>query len=97
MQRIYRHNWAWRGWKPRAGRDVAGLVFKASVGMYIGGYVAKFCKEQSILYEYTKIELSRRIEANSMGTNQVGAKPPHTVRIDAKIQLRAKLSYVIKN
>jgi uncharacterized OsmC-like protein len=67
-------------------------LFEASIGMCIGGYVAKFCKEQGIPYEDMKIELSRRIEADSTGTNPSGAKPSHTARIDAKIRLGAELS-----
>jgi uncharacterized OsmC-like protein len=67
-------------------------LFEASIGMCIGGYVAKFCKEQGIPYEDMKIELSRRIEADSTGTTPSGPKPSRTIRIDAKIQLRAELS-----
>ena len=62
-------------------------LFEASIGMCIGGYVAKFCKEQNIPCEDMTIELSRRIEANPSG-----AKTSHTTRIDAKICLGAKLS-----
>jgi len=62
-------------------------LFEASIGMCIGGYVAKFCKEQNIPCEDMTIELSRRIEANPSGT-----KTSRTARIDAKICLGAKLS-----
>ena len=58
-------------------------LFEASIGMCIGGYVAKFCEEQGIPYEDMKIELSRRIEANSTGTTPSGAKPSRTTRVDA--------------
>jgi len=67
-------------------------LFEASIGMCIGGYVAKFCKEQGIPYKDMNIELSRRIEVNSTGTTPSGAKPSRTTRIDAKICLSAKLS-----
>jgi uncharacterized OsmC-like protein len=43
-------------------------LFEASIGMCIGGYVAKFCTEQSIPYEDMTIELSRQIEEGSTGT-----------------------------
>jgi len=62
-------------------------LFVASIGMCIGGYVAKFCKEQGIPYSDMTIELSRRIE-----TIPSGAKSSRTARIDAKIRLGAKLS-----
>ena len=67
-------------------------LFEASIGMCIGGYVAKFCKEQNIPCEDMTIELSRRIEANPSGTTPSGAKTSRTARIDAKICLGAKLS-----
>ncbi len=67
-------------------------LFEASIGMCIGGYVVKFCKEQGIPYDDMKIELSRRIETSSSGTTSSGAKPSHTARIDAKIFFAAKLS-----
>ena len=67
-------------------------LFEASIGMCIGGYVAKFCKEHGIPYEDMNIELSRRIEADSTGTTPSGAKPSRTTRIDAKICLGARLS-----
>jgi len=67
-------------------------LFEASIGMCIGGYVAKFCKEQGIPYEDMTIELSRRIEADSTGATPSGTKPLHTSRIDAKICLGAELS-----
>ena len=57
-------------------------LFEASIGMCIGGYVAKFCKEQAIPYDDMTIELSRRIKPESS----------HTARIDARIYLGAKLS-----
>ena len=67
-------------------------LFEASIGMCIGGYIAKFCKEQGISYDDMIIELSRRIETNSSGTTQSGTKTSHTARIDAKICLGARLS-----
>ena len=67
-------------------------LFEASIGMCIGGYVAKFCKEQGILYDDMRIELSRRLEVSSSGTTPSGAKPSLTARVDAKICLGAKLS-----
>jgi uncharacterized OsmC-like protein len=57
-------------------------LFEASIGMCIGGYVAKFCKEQNILFDDITIELSRRTQTESS----------RTTRIDAKIHLDAKLS-----
>jgi uncharacterized OsmC-like protein len=79
------------GNKERDGMWPAQL-FEASIGMCIGGYVAKFCKERGIPYEDMTIELSRRIEAGSTGTTSSGTKPSHTSRIDAKICLDAELS-----
>jgi len=79
------------GDKERDGMWPAQL-FGASIGMCIGGYVAKFCKERNIPCEDMTIELSRRIEANPSGTTPSGAKPSRTARIDAKIRLGAKLS-----
>lgn len=66
-------------------------LFGASIGMCIGGYVAKFCKEHGIPYEDMTIELSRRVEAGSSG-NASGANRSHTSRIDARIRLGAELS-----
>ena len=57
-------------------------LFEASIGMCIGGYVAKFCKEQGIPYDDMTIELSRRTQAELS----------RTTRIDARIHLGAKLS-----
>jgi hypothetical protein len=68
------------GNKERDGMWPAQL-FEASIGMCIGGYIAKFCKEQGIPCEDMTIELSRRIEANSQGTTPSGAKPSRTTRI----------------
>jgi uncharacterized OsmC-like protein len=68
-------------------------LFEASIGMCVGGYIAKFCKEEGIPYEDMTIELSRRIEDGSSGTASSGAKPSRTTRIDAKILLEAKLSF----
>jgi uncharacterized OsmC-like protein len=79
------------GDKKRDGMWPAQL-FEASIGMCIGGYIAKFCKEQGIPYEDMTIELSRRIEAGSPGPTPSEAKPSRTSRIDAKIYLGAKLS-----
>jgi len=67
-------------------------LFGASSRKCIGGYIAKFCKEQGIPHEDMTIELSRRIETNSLGTDSSGAKPSRTTHIDAKILLGAKLS-----
>jgi len=69
------------GNKERDGMWPAQL-FEASIGMCIGGYVAKFCKEQGISYEDITIELSRRTEP----------EPSRTTRIDARIHLNATLS-----
>jgi len=57
-------------------------LFEASIGMCIGGYVVKFCKEQGIPYDNMTIELSRRTQV----------EPSRTTRIDAKISLDTKLS-----
>ena len=57
-------------------------LFEASIGMCIGGYVAKFCKEQGIPYDDMTFEMSRRTQG----------EPSRTTRIDAKIHLDAKLS-----
>jgi len=67
-------------------------LFEASIGMCIGGYVAKFCREQGIPYDDMTIELSRRIETSLSDTAASGAKTSRTSRIDAKIRLGAKLS-----
>ncbi len=67
-------------------------LFEASIGMCIGGYVAKFCKEQNIPCEDMTIELNRRIEAGSPGPTPSGAKPSRTTRIDARIYLGTELS-----
>ena len=67
-------------------------LFEASIGMCIGGYIAKFCKEQDIPYEDMTIELSRRIETSPSDTAASGAKTSLTARIDTKIHLGAKLS-----
>jgi uncharacterized OsmC-like protein len=69
------------GRKERDGMWPAQL-FQASIGMCIGGYIFKFCKEQDIPYENMTIELSRRTEV----------EPSRTTRIDAKIHPDAKLS-----
>ena len=57
-------------------------LFEASIGMCIGGYVVKFCKQQGIPYDNMTIELSRRTQV----------EPSRTTRIDAKISLGTKLS-----
>jgi len=57
-------------------------LFEASIGMCVGGYVAKFCKEQGIPYDDMTIELSRRTQG----------EPSRTTRIGARIHLDAKLS-----
>jgi len=81
-----------RGYTVTAGRGEDGndkrdgmwpaQLFEASIGMCIGGYIVKFCKEQGIPYDNMTIELSRRTEAETS----------RTTRIDAKIHLDAKLS-----
>jgi len=80
------------GHKQRDGMWPAQL-FEASIGMCIGGYVAKYCKEHGIPYDDMMIELGRRLETSSLGTTQSGTKPSRTARIDAKIYLGAKLSH----
>ena len=67
-------------------------LFEASLGMCIGGYVAKFCKEQDIPYEDMTIELSRRLETSPSGNTTTKAESSRTKRIDARILLGAKLS-----
>lgn len=67
-------------------------LFEASIGMCIGGYVVKYCKEHSIPCEDMIIELSRRIQSNSANAAASGAKLSRTTRIDAKIHLGAMLS-----
>jgi len=67
-------------------------LFEASIGMCIGGYAAKFCREQGISYDDMTVELSRRIKTTPSGTAALGAKISRTVGIDAKICLGAKLS-----
>ena len=57
-------------------------LFEASIGMCIGGYIVKFCKEQGVAYDGMTIELSRRTQG----------EPSRTTRIDAKISLGRKLS-----
>jgi len=83
-----------RGNDGNQGRDGMwpAQLFEASIGMCIGGYIAKFCSEQGIPYDDMTIELSRRIETSSSGTTPSGAKPSRTARIDVKICLGAKLS-----
>ena len=79
------------GNKERDGMWPAQL-FEASIGMCIGGYIAKFCGEQGIPYDDMTIELSRRIKTSPSGTAASGAKTSLTARIDAEICLGAKLS-----
>ena len=67
-------------------------LFEASIGMCIGGYVVKYCKERGIPCEDMTIELSRRIESSSTNATTSEAKLSRTTRIDAKIHLGAKLS-----
>jgi uncharacterized OsmC-like protein len=67
-------------------------LFEASIGMCIGGYIVKYCKECGIPCEDMTIELSRRIQSNSANTATSGAKLSRTTRIDAKIHVGAKLS-----
>jgi len=67
-------------------------LFEASIGMCIGGYVAKFCREQAIPYDDMTIELSRHIKTSPSGTVESVAKTSRTARIDAKICLGARLS-----
>ena len=49
-------------------------LFEASIGMCIGGYIAKFCGEQGIPYDDMMIELSRRIMTSPSGTATSPAK-----------------------
>ena len=67
-------------------------LFEASIGMCIGGYIAKFCGEQGIPYDDMTIELSRRIKTSPSGTAASGAKTSLTTRIDARIYLGTELS-----
>ena len=67
-------------------------LFEASIGMCIGGYVAKFCEEQGIPYEDMTIELSRRTEKMSSDATSSNPKLSCTARIDAKIHLGTKLT-----
>jgi len=67
-------------------------LFEASIGMCVGGYIAKFCGEQGIPYDDMTIELSRRIKTSPSGTAASPAKTSLTARVDAKICLGAKLS-----
>jgi len=67
-------------------------LFEASIGMCVGGYIAKFCGEQGIPYDNMTIELSRRIKTSPSGTAASPAKTSLTARVDAKICLGAKLS-----
>jgi len=67
-------------------------LFEASIGMCIGGYIARFCAEQGIPYDDMTIELSRRIKTSPSGTAESPAKTSLTARIDAGIYLGAKLS-----
>jgi len=78
------------GNKERDGMWPAQL-FEASIGMCIGGYIAKFCGEQGIPYDDMTIELSHRIETSPSCTASSPAKTSLTARIDAKICLGAKL------
>lgn len=79
------------GKKERDGMWPAQL-FEASIGMCIGGYVAKFCREQGIAYDDMTVELSRHIKTVSSGTTPSGGKISRTTGIDAQIRLGAKLS-----
>ena len=67
-------------------------LFEASIGMCIGGYIAKFCGKQGIPYDDMTIELSRRIKTSPSDTAASGAKTSLTTRIDARIHLGTKLS-----
>ena len=67
-------------------------LFEASIGMCIGGYVVKYCKEHSIPCEDMTIELGRRIETGSADSAASQADVSRTTRIDAKIRLGTKLS-----
>lgn len=67
-------------------------MFCASIGMCIGGYVAKYCKEQGIDCGDMTIELSRRIKRYSANEDSSEAKLSRTTRIDAKILLGTQLS-----
>ncbi|MBN2018679.1 MAG: OsmC family protein [Sedimentisphaerales bacterium] len=67
-------------------------LFEASIGMCIGGYVAKFCREQGIPYDDMTVELNRHIKTVPSGAAASETKVSRTARIDAKIRLGAKLS-----
>jgi len=67
-------------------------LFEASIGMCIGGYVAKFCREQGISYDDMTIELNRHIKTVSSGTTPSGAKISRTTGIDVQIRLGVKIS-----
>jgi uncharacterized OsmC-like protein len=79
------------GNKERDGMWPAQL-FEASIGMCIGGYIAKYCTEQNIPYDDMTIELSRRIETKPSDTSASGINTSFTSRIDAKIRIGAELS-----
>jgi uncharacterized OsmC-like protein len=98
----YRFSAVCRGYTVTTGRGDDGKderdgmwpaqLFEASIGMCIGGYVAKFCREQGIAYDDMTIELSRHIKTISSGAAPSGAKISRTTGIDAQIRLGAKLS-----
>ena len=98
----YRFSASCRGYTVTTGRGEDGndkldgmwpaQLFEASIGMCIGGYVAKFCREQGIPYDDMTIELSRRLKTVSSDTTPSGGKISRTVAIDAKIRLGAELS-----
>jgi uncharacterized OsmC-like protein len=79
------------GNKSRDGMWPAQL-FEASIGMCIGGYIAEFCKKESIPYDDITIELSRRLKTLPSDITPSNVKVSLTSRIDAKISLGAKLS-----
>jgi putative redox protein len=79
------------GKKERDGMWPAQL-FEAAIGMCIGGYAAKFCREQGIAYDDMTVELSRHIKTVSSGTTPSGGKVSRTTGIDTQIRLGAKLS-----
>jgi len=98
----FRFSAAYKGYTVTTGRGEDGnqerdgmwpaQLFETSIGMCIGGYIAKFCGEQGIPYDDMTTELSRRIKTNPSGTAASPAKTSRTARIDAKIYLGAKLS-----
>ena len=57
-------------------------LFAASLGMCIGGYVARFCQHHGIPCDDLRVELSR----------ETARAPSRTTRVEARIHLGAKLT-----